>query len=248
MTCSRNHHRSSLSSSLSLRGRSLVRGLAGLAVISALSGWTRPESPTSVPYVKDRADRLDYVLVTVNGKPRMVKAGDELAVVRGDKLQVKEAALYGRGAIREVNVIGYQRAGTNDDRGATFSTKDLVARWSEGEGGAVYAVAAAGRKLLHGVVYLRVIEPVLRYAEVSINGKKRVLRDGEPLRASAKDLVKVERVETNLEAAGDVVFQIVPAASDGAASKDAGRPGLYEIRFLRGEQAFARIPLTLEGG
>lgn len=199
--------------------------------------------------VKDRADRLDYVMVTVNGRPRVVKAGDEFAVVRGDKVMIKEAALVGRGAIREVNVIGYQRQGArnNDDRGAAFSTKDLSPRFSEGESGSVYAVVASARKAMHGLVYLRVIDPVLRYAEVSINGQKRILRDGEPLKANAKDLVKVEKVDTNLEGVDDVVFQIVPAEST-QAPKAKASAALYEIRFLRGGQAFARIPLTLEGG
>ena len=105
----------------------------------------------------------------------------------------------------------------------------------EGKRGDLYAVLALSHATLHGVVYLRLIEPVLRYAEVAINGRTRVLRDGEPLNVKATDQVKVERVVTNLESTDGVRFQI--ATGDG--------PGAYAIRFSRGDTPFASIPLKV---
>lgn len=186
-----------------------------------------------------RADQLDYVLVSVNGKSRMVRAGDELPVIRGDTVSVAEAVLVGRKPIKDVNVLGLHGP-KNDDRGVSFKTDKLMPRYSEGDKGEVYAIMANAKKQLAGVVYLRLIDPVLRYAEISVNGKKHVLRDGEALDAKAKDIVKVESVKTNLEGTSDVIFQIVPTPEVGA--------DRYEIRFLRAGQPFARIPLKLERG
>jgi hypothetical protein len=208
----------------------------------ALGGWTRPKGPSSAAPQSGGA-RLDYVLFHVNGKPRLVKAGEELVVVKGDTVEVKDAERVARGPIAEVNVVGFSttthpnKKAPGDERGVPFKTTELGVRHSEGAKGEVFAVTAGDKKRLAGVVYLRVTPPVLRYAEISVNGERRVLRDGEPLTAKASDMVKVETVKTNLEGTSDVIFQIVPQKGD-----------LYEIRFQRGGETFARIPLTLERG
>ncbi len=220
----------------------------GLVISVALSlAWVRPAAPPNSPKpTPEASQRLDYVIVEVNGQPRLVKAGGELPVLRGDHLKIKKAALVGIATEpKEVNLVGYQSPGPKgEDRGYEFTTMDLKARHSEDQKGDVYALQAATKKILHGTVYLKLMNPVLRYAEVSINGTKKVLRDGESLAVKATDLVKVERVVTNLEKTDDVLFQIAPAFGRRPL---AGRPeGDYEIRFQRGGTDFARIPLKIE--
>ncbi len=219
----------------------------GLVISVALSlAWVRPAAPPNSPKPTSEAgQQLDYVIVEVNGQPRLVKAGGELPVLRGDHLKIKEAALAGKAeGPKEVNLVGYQSPSPKgEDRGYDFTTMDLKARHSEDQKGDVYALQVATKKVLHGTVYIRLMNPVLRYAEVSINGTNKVLRDGESLAVKATDLVKVERVVTNLEKTDDVLFQIAPASAKATAGKPEGD---YEIRFQRGGTDFARIPLKIE--
>jgi hypothetical protein len=211
----------------------------GLAISVALSlAWVRPALPKGAPKATAEAgEKLDYVIVEVNGQPRLVKANGELPVLRGDRLRIKEAALVDkRVQPKEVNLVGYQSP-KGDDRGHDFTTMDLRARHSEDGKGDVFAVVVQSKKELHGAVYIRLMNPVLRYAEVSINGNNKVLRDGEAIEVKSTDLVKVERVVTNLDKNDDVLFQIAPV--DPANTR-------YEIRFQRGGTDFARIPLKIE--
>jgi hypothetical protein len=206
-------------------------------LLAVCCGWTRPQLPTRAKPPAADGQRLEYVLIAVNGSPHLVAAGTELTVIRGDVVTVQDAALSDRGLkVRGVHVVGFKGPNPRgDDRGTPFSTEDLLAKYSENKRGDLYAVLALSRSTLHGVVYLRLIEPILRYAEVSINGQTRVLRDGEPLAVKATDQVKVERVVTNLESTDGVLFQI--------ATGDA--PGSYAIRFSRGGAPFAQIPLKV---
>lgn len=211
----------------------------GLLISAALSlAWVRPALPPgSAKPATDSGLTLDYLIVEVNGEARMVKEGSELLILRGDRLLIKEASLVDRALeAKEVNVVGYQGP-KSDDRGRVFTTRDLKPKHSEDQKGDVFAVLVSSKKVLHGSVFFRLMDPVLRYAELSINGAKRVMRDGERLTVKAADLVKVERVVTNLEKNDGVLFQIMPVDEK---AKD------YEIRFQRGGAAFARIPLKIE--
>lgn len=217
------------------------RLVVALLFSQTLGGWVRPALPSGPAPTTQREESLDYVLIHVNGRPEVVRAGSELAVVQGDALEVKDAVLVGRAKVRAVNVVGLQgRPRSIDDKGIPFTTDQLVPRWSENAKGETFAVAAIAKGGTAGAVYIKLIPPVLRYAEISVNGARRVLRDGEPLKAKASDLVKVESVKTNLESTKDVVFQIVPLPDLG--------DGAFEIRFLRAGLVFARVPLTLERG
>ena len=200
--------------------------------------WVRPEIPSAQTPATGPGLRLDYVLVDVNGESRVVRDGEELQVVTGDRVTIKDGTLRdGSGKIRELNVVGYQSPRGTEDRGFTIDTaKDLKSKWSEGGRGDVYAVVASSKATLHGAIYLHLVAPALRYAEVSINGQARVFRDGEPVKVRAQDAVKVERVVTNLQSHDGVLFQMAevdPAHGD------------YEIRFTRGELVFATIPLKV---
>lgn len=202
--------------------------------------WVRPAAPSTAPRPTETAQRLDFVLIEVNGRAVVARDGDEIPVVRGDKISVKDAGLRDRQVlVKELNVVGFQAPkGGNDDRGFVVDTaKDLKPKFSEGGKGEVYAVLAGSKAALNGAVFLRLIEPALRYAEISVNGKTRMLRDGEPVSVHAADKVKVEKVVTNLDSVEGVMFQMTEV--DPA-------QGAYEIRFTRGGLAFATIPLRVK--
>ena len=204
-------------------------------------GWVRPENPSQLGSMIKPShfeDVLDYVLVEVNGASRVVKNGQELAIVRGDTLVIKEAVLRNQAiSPKEVQVVGLMRSrqGRSEARGLTFQTRDLASRLSEAGKGQVYAVFARSKKLLHGTVYIHIQEATLRYAEVLINDSRRILRDGETLKLSSKDMFKLNKVVTNLDRDDGVVFQIAE-----------GSRGERAIRFLRHGVAFATIPLIIE--
>jgi hypothetical protein len=204
-------------------------------------GWVRPEVPQPIGRLDQppiAGEILDYLFVEVNGASRTVKSGQELTIVRGDSVLIKEAVLRNHSIPpKDVQVVGLMRAhhGRNDARGLTFRTKDLASRLSEEGNGQVYAVIVRSKKVLHGTVYIRIREATLRYAEVLINDTKRILRDGETLKLSSKDMFKLNKVVTNLEHDDGVVFQIAE-----------GSHGERAIRFLRHGVAFATIPLIVE--
>lgn len=228
----------------------------------ALSGWVRPQPPTTAKAPAAGESKLDFVVIEVNGEAKVVRSGEELAVIHGDHLVLKDAALLGKAAapkIGELNLVGYQspkakRSG--EDRGFSFTTDEIKSKYSENGTGNVYAVTATTKGTLHGTVYLRLIDPVLRYAELTVNGKKAVLRDGEEIEIGPQDLVKVEKVVTNLASTEGVTFQMVPAGETAAATVSAVEQGKappaatagsrYEIRFLRHGRPFAGIPLSVK--
>lgn len=211
----------------------LIKSLPAVLVLFCLIGWTKPYRPPSERPVSDPKARLDMVILEVSGSRRSVKNHEEITLVRGDKIVIKSALLTnGQISTGALNLVGFTSAEHPGifDQDATIDTNvDLVERWSERGEGLLYVITAVEKGRLQGEVYLRLTEPTLNYAVLSINGATRVMRDGELLQVLDTDMVKVERVETNVEPLTDVLFQIGPE----------------HIRFLRGSQVFAEIPLQL---
>ena len=218
------------------RSWSLSVALAAFAAV----GWVRPAVPTSAKPAAAFGQRLDYVIVAVNGEPHLVHDGEELAVVRGDMLVVRDAVLHDpKAAPRSVRLVGARHGPKGDDRGLPFTTEQLRAKDSEDKKGETFAVLALTRGTLHGAVFVRVVEPELRYAEILVNGRARVLRDGEPLTVKATDQVKVQKVVTNLQSTDGVLFRI-------DRSTDKSAPDDYRILFTRAGVPFATIPLKVD--
>ena len=222
----------------------------------ALAGWRRPGGPPTSGSPAPAERRLAYVVVEVNGNPRTVSGGGILAVNRGDRLKVTRALLSdGQSEAEHVNVVGYVSPSgiPGEDRGFEFLTTEMTRRHSEDGLGEVFAVVASSRDAavspgtaeIHGMIFLRVVPPVLRFAEASINGRNVVLRDGDALSLKASDKFRLLKIATNLANDADVMFQIVPGHGGGR-DQDRGQPMTdYEIRFLRGGEPFARIPLRV---
>ena len=216
---------------------SLLVALAAFATVA----WVRPAVPTTAKPATAFGQQLDYVIVAVNGEPHLVHDGDELPVVRGDMIVVRDAVLRDPKLVpRSVRLVGAHHGPHGDDRGLPFTTEQLRVRDSENKQGQTFAVLALTKGTLHGAVFLRVVEPELRYAEIQVNGRSRVLRDGEPLEVKATDQVKVSKVVTNLQSTDGVLFRI-----DKPVHPDKDAPAEYEIRFTRAGQPFASIPLKV---
>ena len=158
--------------------------------------------------------------------------------MRGDLLEVVEAKLMTPAMlVGQVDVIGFKSPNKHlgEDRGFEFGTHQLNQWYSEGRKGEVWSILAMTGNKLHGAAFLRIVDPAFRYAEVKVNGKTQVLRDGQELIVNASDQFKLSRVVTNLSDDKDIHFHIVPLA----------KSGHYEIRIERDKRAFAAIPLKV---
>ena len=215
-----------------------------------LTAWVRPGILTSAKLVTDPMLHLDYVTLEVAGETKLLKNGDELKLVVGDVFTVKDAFLVDkRERAVDINVVGFShddpKSRASDDRGHRVDTAKLVYKpqWSERGEGQVYGVAVRSGRRLHGVVYIRLIEPRLQFAEITINGQPRTMRDGEALTLRRSDQLKIKRVSTNLHDDQGVMFQVVEQV--GVRGGSPLKPDLYEIRFLRSGRKFASIPLKV---
>lgn len=213
--------------------------------------WVKPYLPDDKKEPASQQEHLEFVVLKVDGQRKVILNGEEIAVIYGSRLEVEDAVLRKSSDHAEsVNVVGYTHGGwpPDEDRTRQIDTAaDLKTEWSESGAGQVYAITAATKKVLHGSVYFRLIRPELRYAEVMVNGKKHVMRDGQSLNLNASDKIKVLKVETNLESSEDVVFQVMKVG-DNKTSGFLGSHGselTHELRFRRGDYVFARIPLKV---
>ncbi len=197
---------------------------------------------------KPHVVNLDYLIIDVNGHARVVRSGNELVVIQGDKIIVKDAIGVGQNKIGSVNIVGYVPPGTSgpvDDRNFIVDTaKELDQAKAIDKQGEIFEVQARARGTLLGVVFLKVKHPELRYAVCRINGKDTILRPGELLRVKRSDSFKLKEVVSNLDELGDeVTFDMVPVGG----FKEIPNLEFYEIRFSRAGNVFARIPLEIDG-
>lgn len=218
----------------------LAHGAALMFFYTLLIGWVRPELPTDTKPAKDYNAHLQHLLIEVNGALHTVRSGEALRIIRGDHLKIVGGVLKDPSKkIDAVNVIGFnhRKSKSGDDRNIEFSSFELQERWSENKDAKNWVVIATTGNETNGFVYLTMVEPVLNFAVLDINGKEVVLRDGEPFVGKADDKVKVKRVATNVAGNENVMVQMIPVK---------GRSGEYEMRFLRDKLIFARLPLKLE--
>lgn len=206
---------------------------APAAAVPLAGGVLGPLSP--------EAGQLDSITLLVNGKAHVLKAKEQLTVVRGDRIVVSDGRLINQAAqIGAINFIGFpngNRAKPADDRGYKINTaKSLLKRFVIKGEGELYAVAASTYGHEHGRVFVKVVDPTLRSVVVKINDAEKVLHNGEAFSIKASDKIKVERVDTNMATDEGVTFKI--QAVDEAKKS-------YELCFLRGGRTFGRIPLQV---
>lgn len=226
-------------------GKSIVATmLAGLLV-----SWRLPSNYHSLQEPSDKSLQLDYVILQINGETKKINGNEEISFVRGDLIKVKEAYLKdSKKAINLLAIMGAEESNQalNEIRKRELdSSRELVQR----EGtldpqGTVYALVAQSGGLLHGAIFLRRIEPTLSHIDIQVNGKARVMREGESLQVKKSDRYKVVNVVTNIRDSKEVSFAVVPVI--GAKSND-NYMQHYQIVFRNKDYVFAKIPLTVEG-
>ena len=185
--------------------------------------------------------QLDKALVEVNGGRRLVSVKEGLDIVRGDLLTIREIWLEDRG--REVSVvelIGYapkRKDLSNDVRGKVINTStDLSSELSVNKQGVDYVLRASGSGLNFGEMQIHLIEPRLDGVELTINGTRKFLSNGDVLSLRTTDQISVGRIVTNVRGNENVRHEM------GVIREKSGQEH-RELRFVRGNYIFGRISL-----
>jgi hypothetical protein len=230
-----------------------LRAVGGLwLLVLPLIGWTLPGSYKAYDVVPARSlASLSHVVVEVNGQRVLVNSGDLFTVVQGDSVLIVNAIMTDRRILPEhVNLIGFSadKSKLSEDRGVAFSTaKGFEPEWTVDDGKSIYAIAVTTKKRLHGAIFMKIAKPQLKFVDVLVNEKVRVMREGEVLVLGAKDKIQVQKVVTNLEKNEDVNFEIIKTGNNELEKTHLRQATAYEIRFSRQGQVFAKIPMLIEG-
>jgi len=193
---------------------------------------------------------LEYVTLEVNGQPQKVAADKELVVVSGDEVIIKSAVLFDpKVSASNVNLVGFipnSEKRPAEDRGFKIHTsRDLLKKWAINEEGNLYRIEAFSGNEKHGSAFLRVLKPVLKYVEVSVNGEQKLIREGDLLTVKASDNFKVKNVVSNIENDREAVsFQVIQVNPE----LDLSGRKFYELRFSRNKRIFAKIPMQVVEG
>lgn len=231
-----------------------IRTISLLLSFFICMGFKIPEYYKNMPEPDDPGRHLDYYLVERNGERIFLSKDDELSFVRGDILKIVSAVLKnGKNQIEEVNVVGFRakNAGEGrDDLGAEIDTaSNLDSRyWAVNQEGTAYAVISASKGLKHGIALLKRTEPRLKYVDIRLNDKVRVMREGQVIRMKADDTFKVEKVVTNLKNLDQVRFKLVKVKkiNQKKINKLLGNADAYELIFAHRSYIFASIPMLVE--
>ena len=217
-------------------------------------GFKIPEYYKNMPEPDEPGQVLDYYIVERNGERISLSKDKELSFVRGDILKIISAVLKRGGAqIGEVNVVGFRgkHAGEGrDDLGEEIDTSSTLDSkyWAVNPEGTLYAVISATNGRKHGIAFLKRTEPRLKYVDIRLNDKIRVMREGQVIRMKADDTFKVEKVVTNLKNLDQVRFKLVKVKKPDQKKlkKLLGNSDAYELIFQHRSYVFASIPMLVE--
>lgn len=225
----------------------LMSGSLPFAYSKALRGL--PQFYQSFSKPKSYNEEMDYALIELNQKKYKIKQGESLRYFSGDQIEIKEVRLKDHKLpITEVNIVGVKNTnnlGSRDDRNRRFnSATEMTRAWSLDKKGDTYIVAVASKPVLHGVFYLKRMDPILKYVDILVNKKPHVMRVNEPFIVKATDSFKVKEVITNMKNNDDVKFRItIPKKNKLPERKNMKQ---FSIKFSHHKKVFASIPLFVE--
>lgn len=211
-----------------------------------LTAWNSPEDFQLLKKAQNKDQKLDYMIVEINGKAKVVSSGSDLLFLRGDTIKVREAALQAtKKKVGMVELLGVD-AGfkTTDIRGKEFSSTEVLEDPLKAvdQEGKKYAVLARSADVIHGFVYLKRVEPTLSYIDVSINEKRYVMRENEDLRVKEEDTFQIVNFVTNIHNNEDVSFVVVPVKQNQKNLLERK----FNILFQHKSHIFAQVPLTID--
>lgn len=220
----------------------LIKSTITFLFISSVSGLASAVQSSKF------ADDLSYVMFDINGVRRIIKPQQTLQLVRGDRLRIVEAGIVGREKLaKRVNLVGFhdeRYSKIGDDLNVDVNTdRSLLRGYAQGEFKNIYRVVASSGVIDHGQVYIQVLKPELRFVTVLVNEEERVLREGNLLKLTSKDIFKVKTVNTNVsDQDAKVTYEVRPMTG----MKQLKQVSFYVIQFKRNGRDFAEIPVQIE--
>ena len=181
---------------------------------------------------------VQYFVVEINGQKRLVAAGQNLPLIEGDRLKLKDSwtstGQRGMFALNFKGFVGDKDNNTGDDRGLDIATeRGLMKKWSmEGEGRRYRVVAERGKKEL-GEFYIQLKEPSLDYLVIQAGRKaKYALSPDETLLMDKDGEFRVVDVKANFDSRAGLGLilkheggQISLAMGQGVRLSEVGRSG-----------------------
>jgi len=151
--------------------------------------------------------RVGYFCVRVNDTSYMIEPGEELSVVRGDKLVILDPKTNldrERDKAMRVDLRGFQAESSPypvEDRGHIISTeKDLRPKYGLHRGSqTLFSLEAKLNNRVFGRCYIAVAEPRIDYFILrGSRGGSFVVRDGDRLEVPADEVIRIMDVRTNV--------------------------------------------------
>lgn len=192
--------------------------------------------------------KLNYLIIDVNGDKRVVENNKTINIVYGDILKIVSVRLKDSDELPgTVNFIGFNSSESvnGNDFGIDIFSKKIKKRWSVNEND-LYKIEVSTKKEIHGEVFVRLLEPRLLYMNVLINGKEKIMREGEALIVEQSDKFKVSKVVSNVHDKEKVKYSLYEIKNSPLIDKHSRKSKVYEFRFHIEEKTFATIPLIVE--
>ena len=182
----------------------------------------------------------DHIVVEVNGVEVKIPSGGTLQVVAGDMIKMKSAKFADQTIAS--NVLSFRSYwhgngdGYSEHHGPLIRTDaDLKKKSSQEDREETHFIIAKCKSGELGRVRVEIIPPKLDWIIMEINGGKQVLKEGEKLRLTKRDKIKLIDVKTNVRVLGDdITLNLVPTADNS-----------YEMQLKRKAAIFARIGVVL---
>ncbi len=197
---------------------------------------------------------FERLIVEINGNRTEWTAIDPLPIVKGDLIILLEGWIFDQKSkqVDRIDLVGFSSRTVKNslnDQGFVINTaQDLQSRFSIDGQKSIFEIKGFIDGVLVSKSSIQLVDPRLEKVEISLNGVRRTLKDGEKLTIKASDRIAVLNVATNIRGNESVTHELRESKSRQNKEKipspkiDAILPN-KELIFSRNGQTFGRIPI-----
>lgn len=177
-----------------------------IKITSAKAGEARVE--------QRQGDKVEFFVIEARDHRILVASGETLRLVRGEKIVIVDVIpRVSEKAGVKVNFkgfVGNWKNNTGEDRGFPIDTlTDLMERHSLDKRGESYEIVATRGDTILGKMLVALVQPKMDYLVLKVNSHKHLfLRPGDSASLTSKDEIRIEDIQTNLSAKGDLCLNI----------------------------------------
>ena len=211
---------------------------------------------------------FERVLLEINGSRLMWDPPQPLQLVKGDLLTVLDAWVFQGASVKvdSIDIVGFAskaKLASKDDRNFVINTaQDLQSSFAVDDAKSKYEIKGLLNGQIVASALFELIAPRLDRVDITINGSKKSLRDGDYLDLRGSDRLSVVSILTNVRGNENVTHELRNIAEipqkkskrgdqiggQGANQpKDVGNGRIQkknkELVFARNGDVFGRIPI-----